>query len=474
MNKHIVVVLTFDTEDYITPESDDAILHIARILESRAITGTFFVVGEKARILRQRARSDVIAALSRHDIGYHSDKHSFHPTIAEYLECAGWYEGIEQVVERECKGVDLVRDTFNRELCGFATPGTSWGPQVAPATRLLGMPSHVHSFTKTKPIVNPHWFAGTLCLHRGAAIGPLDNTLHDGRRFTTFYENLPIMLQKRAESGEQFVQIFVGHPTCIVTKMFWDQLNFADGRNPRVGETLHLPPLRTAKEIAFALNNFTRLIELLQSLPWVQLKPLGTVVNQYLHETRVYSDIALSETVYAAYAADDIITHLPWVSSADLVYLLAKKTTNALAYVSGSPLPSVLGPLHLPPAWNESVSVPWSTIVGLSHHLCRHVEKFGTLPASVSYSRLTIPIGAFYQTLVTSYAAKLAGKSSQDEIEILPSPRIPAIGNEIADMLKVRISQWLHKPGLDPSRIAEFAALQAWSIRSAQVMSTRL
>ena len=39
---------------------------------------------EKARVLEKRGRRDVIQALSRHAIGYHSNFHSVHPTPAEY------------------------------------------------------------------------------------------------------------------------------------------------------------------------------------------------------------------------------------------------------------------------------------------------------------------------------------------------------------------------------------------------------
>ena len=70
------VVLWFDTEDYVDPLADDAALRIANDLTSLGVYGTFKVVGEKARVLQQRGRIDVIQALGRHCIGYHSDWHS--------------------------------------------------------------------------------------------------------------------------------------------------------------------------------------------------------------------------------------------------------------------------------------------------------------------------------------------------------------------------------------------------------------
>ena len=78
------MVLWFDTEDYIEPAADDAALRIAKDLTAEDVRATFKVVGEKARVLQKRGRTDVIAALSKHAIDHHSNWHSVHPTPAEW------------------------------------------------------------------------------------------------------------------------------------------------------------------------------------------------------------------------------------------------------------------------------------------------------------------------------------------------------------------------------------------------------
>jgi peptidoglycan/xylan/chitin deacetylase (PgdA/CDA1 family) len=83
------VILWFDTEDYLLPASDDAAKRLAELLSKRDIRATFKVVGEKARVLERRGRADVIAALRKHDIGYHTSFHSVHPAPAEYLADCG-------------------------------------------------------------------------------------------------------------------------------------------------------------------------------------------------------------------------------------------------------------------------------------------------------------------------------------------------------------------------------------------------
>src|SRR3954471_16448088 len=88
----VYVILWFDTEDYILPASDDAALRVADFLTRQGIRGTFKVVGHKARTLEKRKRFDVIEALKKHEIGYHSNWHSVQPSPAMYAADLGWDE----------------------------------------------------------------------------------------------------------------------------------------------------------------------------------------------------------------------------------------------------------------------------------------------------------------------------------------------------------------------------------------------
>src|SRR5215472_14242 len=90
------VILWFDTEDYLLPADDDACKRLAEMLTNRGIRATFKVVGEKARVLEKRGRTDVIQALQKHDIGYHANFHSVHPTPSEYLADSGFLDGVQE------------------------------------------------------------------------------------------------------------------------------------------------------------------------------------------------------------------------------------------------------------------------------------------------------------------------------------------------------------------------------------------
>ena len=92
------VSVVFDVEDYISPVSenvDEIPLWLAETMTEVGVTGTFFVIGEKARSLEARGRKDVLAAMAAHDIGSHTNFGSIHPTVTEILEYADLFHSRE-------------------------------------------------------------------------------------------------------------------------------------------------------------------------------------------------------------------------------------------------------------------------------------------------------------------------------------------------------------------------------------------
>src|ERR1700733_4758973 len=158
----VYVVLWFDTEDYIEPASDDAALRIANDLSAEGVRATFKIVGEKARVLEKRGRRDVIQALSRHAIGYHSNWHSVHPTPAEYLVRLGYVEGAEEFERREGPGVADVKRIFGKQPVCYGQPGSSWGPQSNLALRRLGIPVYLDEGQQVGVDEQPFWYGGLL------------------------------------------------------------------------------------------------------------------------------------------------------------------------------------------------------------------------------------------------------------------------------------------------------------------------
>src|SRR5437763_8672004 len=162
----VYVVLWFDTEDYIEPAADDAALRIASDLTALRVRATFKVVGEKARTLEARQRTDVIQALSKHTIGFHSNWHSLHPTPAEYLRRFGYLEGADEFQRREGPGIVDIKRIFGVAPACYGQPGSSWGPQSNLALRRMGIPVYLDEGDQVGVDEQPFWYGGLLYVFR--------------------------------------------------------------------------------------------------------------------------------------------------------------------------------------------------------------------------------------------------------------------------------------------------------------------
>ena len=213
----VYVVLWFDTEDYIEPAADDAVLHIATDLTDQGVRATFKVVGERARVLEARHRNDVIRALSRHAIGFHSNWHSIHPTPAEYLRRFGYVEGAAEFERREGPGVADIQRVFGVKPVCYGQPGSSWAPQSNLALRRLGIPVYLDEGEQVGLNEQPFWYGGMLYVfHMGennfrAELNVGDEDKAANQRFDEAVSRL--------SAGSGGVISIYYHPTEFVTRV---------------------------------------------------------------------------------------------------------------------------------------------------------------------------------------------------------------------------------------------------------------
>ena len=159
----VYALFWFDVEDCTITQSDDAAKRLANILASHSERGTFKVVGQKARVMRDRVRYDVVDALKQHEIGFHSNWHGLRPQIAEYLAECDWDEGVNEFATRERPGLDSVRDLFGVNPVTYGQPGSNWAPHVFPVLREWRIPTYVSSFGYVGVDCQPFYYGGLLC-----------------------------------------------------------------------------------------------------------------------------------------------------------------------------------------------------------------------------------------------------------------------------------------------------------------------
>lgn len=235
------LIISFDSEDYLTPASADAELWWAQALSARRLRGSFQLVGELVRALRRWQRQDVIDAIAKHEIGFHTDRHSQPPTHPEAVQDLSLRDGIAHVLGREAPGLASIAETFGRWPVSYCSPGDSWTPATLLAMARMGLSLYCNGKVTGIPRA-PHWYCGLLVSSYN-----LD--------FQSYYEDsrfVPGAFERRIEelvatTPADGVIVLFTHPTRLVTADFWDQA-FAKGRRRAIADCPPAP-LRPADEV---------------------------------------------------------------------------------------------------------------------------------------------------------------------------------------------------------------------------------
>src|SRR5438270_2157118 len=272
------VVLWFDTEDYIDPVADDAALRIANDLTSLGVHGTFKVVGEKARVLEQRGRVDVIQALGRHCIGYHSDWHSVQPVPAVALQHLGLLEGASEFERRQRAGFEDVGRIFGVTPACYGQPGSSWAPQSNLALRRMGVHVYLDEGTQVGYGDQPIWFGGLLYVFNLGLYqvrADIDGRQPESEAFRRFDS----AAKHFAESGGGLISTMY-HPTEMVHTEFWDAVNFAHGEvRPR--QRWVLPRRRSKDDAEHSFRILKDYVEHAKAVPNVEFVTANDLLRMY-------------------------------------------------------------------------------------------------------------------------------------------------------------------------------------------------
>ncbi len=241
------VIFSFDSEDYETPASDAGELWWAEALSRHHLTGSFCMVGELARALEARGRRDVLEALARHDVAYHSNMHSAHPVHTEYLEEMGWDDGVATVLAREAGGIADIRRLTGQQPSAYCKPGSSWAPQVPAAMARLDIPVFCDAPFEWAP-GQPMLYCGQLCLRYHTSFDRYFTAADRRQRMRADF--LAALEQRRRDGG---VLVMFTHPCRLITASF--PTNFTAGSNPP-RSAWRPAPLRPRAEVEALMADF--------------------------------------------------------------------------------------------------------------------------------------------------------------------------------------------------------------------------
>lgn len=470
------VILWFDTEDYLLPAADDAAKRLAELLSQRGIRATFKVVGEKARVLERRGRVDVIAALGKHDIGYHTSFHSVHPTPSEYLADCGLLDGVAEFVRRERQGAADVRRVFGLEsLACYGQPGSSWACQAIVALKEIGVKSvYVDDGSHVGLRGKPFWYAGVLnVFDMGPNVTRME--LHDANALEQANARVTEATQRLAAEGGGLISIYY-HPCEFVHQEFWDGVNFGQGANPP-REQWKAPPQIPPEQTEQAFARFAKYIDHIKALRvrFVTASELPAV-----YADRVRSE-GLTETELLGLAkrlADPKATGVDYqvlsgkaVSPVDQFELLATAMGDLIdgrAIKFPRVAKGLLGPDTTPGAADEGWQrITWPAFRDATVDVRDYLRAHGRVPARVFLGAESVTPADFLAGMAFAYQfAQEHGKLPLDGVRLGKGLAVLTERHVAKDPAEV--FGWpIHKPGFRPAKILDVARLQAWTLKPA-------
>ena len=465
----VYVVLWFDVEDYILPQSDDAGKRLAVFLTQEGIPATFKVVGEEARVLKQRQRQDVVTALAQHDIGYNTNTHSQHPTVAEYESNLGWDAGIDEFSRRERPGFDDVAHVFRKSPVAYGEPGNSWAPQVFPVLKKWGIVLNDASGRFVGLRGRPFWYGGVLNVgntREGDLLRPDDNWSNLDSAKQRFQDAYVAMTARK--SGGVISLHFC--PCEFVNKEPWNVVNFANGANPP-SDRWKQPGLKTPEESEKAFQYFENLVRFLKSFQRVQFLSATGAAARF--RDRAQSHVFSPQEVRAIagqvdskvtfQAGDDFnlsASEVLYVINRFLVAMIERQGTNALI-LDKTPY----GPDSATAPLTANLVIPWSQVRRTVLDVQDDLDKTGRIPSAIWLGSRSIPPESYLVGIARAAQSLLQNAEPPESITFAPARLAAAeyVADDSPDLW-----DWAIFPhGFHAPDLMSLAKLQAWTLKPA-------
>ena len=443
--KPVYVVLWFDTEDYIEPAADDAALRIATDLTDMGVRATFKIVGEKARTLESRGRVDVIRALSKHSIGYHSNYHSVQPVPAVYLRTMGFREGAAEFERREGSGVADLRRIFGVTPICYGQPGSSWGPQSNRALRHLGIPVYLDEGSQVGLNNQPAWYGGLLYIFNFGQY-QIRPDLDQEEANAAIFQRFDAAVSELANGQGGVISTYF-HPTEFVTKEFWDAANFSHGAVRERAEWVR-PRGRTSQDSERCYQVLRKYVEHAKRIPGVRFVTAQDLLQLYSPVTPPPPE--------AAAIARHLVKSLTFLRDGSGSYSPA----DMLLALLGLQPRVVDGPERRGVTTYTARTIPAPLFERAKKDVADFIHTNGQLPSEVFLGAQTLSLEDFAVTLAGAVAEPGPVTVRTGRLEVQPY-----ISNEPAKSFAWTI----HPEGFSAPELLELARLQAWTLKPAQL-----
>lgn len=474
------VVFGFDVEDTVNPESDDALLDLAKLFAEEDVPACMFMVGEKARMLRERGRRDVLDALARHEMCYHGNYWGDFPEPAMvYGTRLPWDEAVSFALSVEAPGLHEIAEITGQFPVAWCCHQAQQCPPMAYAMKLAGVRCWAggprgyimdwHSFSRSGCVVSGQgtWNHVTDPLDRSKRKPPLDPAA-DLRTFQERFESMAERLD--------FISV-VGHPTCWAFAEWWGWYEWprmfatgTPGPYPRGRRFAGAQP-RTEADRGAALELTRRIVRWLKGRSDVRITTYTELCDEEAEPEPVW--VTRAQLLDMARRVRRDMTYLndygTSFSPADVLYLLChaiERLWETASWPEQQQVHRVLGPVDTVRGIESRVDLERSNLIPAAINAYHHMLDHGRLPHVVRARRHDLGPGDLLRVAADFVLAGAEGGPLPDSVAVEPGAQLPAAATEPVITMR-RFGSSSLPAHFDDSRLWELLRLQSWSYRPA-------
>ena len=477
-------VLLFDVEDVFSPPdvgSDDSIMELAQILTEEGLRGNFLYIGDRALLLKQRRRHDVIDSMAPHDVGLHTLS-AQHPCGPEYVAGKDWAEGLAEALRHERKGVQIIEDVFGRRACALSTHWFFASPHAQRAAALLELP-YVYAYPSAPPLYTLSWYAGALGIPwfsptlGGQPFRPyfeegFDDSYHDRAAFNAIKDKLDEHIDVCLREKQPFLALLLYHPARVRLIDHIDCFMTPNGLNrPRAEWGRYGNPRRyTPQQVRDNLANFRELVRWIRTDPRLNVLTVSEVARKYGRQPDVMTRTEILEAATAIHRHAKILLHDRF-SPAEILAGLAEAVLHFDQHMrlpETVPRHNVMGPSQNLIVQPEVPDCSWDILITHAKSVIDQVRKIEHLPTAFGPQGQRVGINHLYAALAASCLAA-ATDTVPDQVTFRPMPRYPDLAVEIGRRF-IRVAEGDNiDPDLDVDALFRHGKLQTWTLKPAML-----
>jgi hypothetical protein len=478
----IDILLTFDTEDVFSPPelgNDDSIKELADIMSAEDLPGLFLFIGDRAALLKERGRTDVIESLKPHEVGLHT-RSARHPTCPEYVAEKSWDEGLELSLADETEGVNIISDVFGRPCAALSAHNVFITPHAICCAGILDLP-YVYSYPAAPPKYGLSWYAGGLALpatsptERGdpflGFITGFDSRYHDDDAFEAGLRRLDDRIDRCIEAGQTFLTCIMYHPQRVRLAQFIDSYFSPNGMNlpeQEWGRFGH-PAQYTEEQVESNLRNFQRLCSYIRNDPRLNPVTVTGLKKQFGQQT---ASIQREQLIAAAKEINQqrrILFH-PTFSPAEILLFMCRAL---LHFAEHDNLPEeisrddVRGPRKNLIVHPERKQCTFKEFISECQTLVNEIEQSGYLPSMWGETGYRLSVNHIYGAAADRLVHIAAGETPGGFV--FPNmPRYPELATAIGQRFASVAEGNLVDSDLNIDALYLHGKLQTWSLKPAE------